>query len=304
MSNLSVENVYIRQEAKELTKKYFWKLLGMVAIAFAIPYALLMGGSAATSLLGTDHPIYAVLPLVLMVFIMLLMCGLMLGMISALIDLCRHDGNVTVGRVFSRMGQCLKAFGLGMWVSLKVFLWMLPGYALVIVGAIMSFGSVDSTTGTISESSAALLGLATIAGVILIFALAFPAAFRYMLSTYILADKPDTGVFECVKQSKAMMKGHKWQAFKLVMPVMLVMYVVMMVPTMVFSVLMNVVGSSAALVTVVIIVMVVVMIAAMLYYLIRMQLCYALFYLRRSQGPAPAEAFPEAEAAPLQESVE
>lgn len=294
MSNPSVENVYTRQTAKELTKKYFWKLLGMVAIAFAIPYALLMAGSAATSLLGADHPFYAVLPLVLMIFVMLLMCGLMLGLMSAVIDLCKGNENVTVGRVFSRMGQCLKAFGLGMWVGLKTMLWMLPGYALVIVGAIMSFGSVDSTTGTISESSAMMMGLATIAGVILLFALAFPAAFRYMLSTYVLADKPETGVFECVRQSKAMMKGHKWQAFKLVLPIILIMYVIVLVLSVAMGAVMALLANTPAAMTILSIVLMVVIIAAMLYYMIRMYLCYTLFYLKRVEDQNPAADAAEA----------
>ena len=40
MTKLTVENVYTSHKAKELTKKHFWKLLGMMAIAFGIPFVL------------------------------------------------------------------------------------------------------------------------------------------------------------------------------------------------------------------------------------------------------------------------
>ena len=41
MTKLTIENVYTRHKAKELTKKHFWKLLGMMAIAFGIPFVLM-----------------------------------------------------------------------------------------------------------------------------------------------------------------------------------------------------------------------------------------------------------------------
>ena len=40
MTKLTVENVYTRHKAKELTKQHFWKLLGMMAIVFVIPFVL------------------------------------------------------------------------------------------------------------------------------------------------------------------------------------------------------------------------------------------------------------------------
>lgn len=292
MSNLSVENVYIRQEAKELTKKYFWKLLGMVAIAFAIPYALLMGGSAATSLLGTDHPIYAVLPLVLMVFIMLLMCGLMLGMISALIDLCRHDVNVTVGRVFSRMGQCLKAFGLMLWVGLKTMLWALPGYALI---GFVGFGiavSGDPHNAQLTEVTAqATLIILPLLAMLIIFTLVIPAALRYMLSTYILADKPETSVFDCVRQSKAMMKGHKWQAFKLAVPLFLLMLLAEFFMALGYSLLVALLGETALAVAASI-VLLIGWIVLNLYFSIRLSLGYCIFYIKRCKEQEAAEPEP------------
>lgn len=288
MKNLSVENVYTRAKAKELTKKYFWKLLGMVAILYGIIYAISFGGTALLAASGNEA-VAVIGYLLLMVVMVLVASGLSMGLIAALIDLCKGDETVTVGRVFSRMGKCLKACGLSLWVGLKTFLWMLPGYVVVIVSAIVVVGSVDTTTGAVSESAAATLTVLPVIGMILMFALAIPAAFRYMMSTYILADKPETGVFECVRQSKAMMKGHKWQCFKLVLPIILILYVVVLVISVAMGAVMGLLANTAAAATILSIVLMVVVFAAMLYYMIRIYLCYTLFYLKRVEEQNPAQ---------------
>lgn len=41
------------------------------------------------------------------------------------------------------------------------------------------------------------------------------AAYRYRMAIYILLDNPEMGVMECIKKSKEMMKGHKWELFSL-----------------------------------------------------------------------------------------
>lgn len=41
------------------------------------------------------------------------------------------------------------------------------------------------------------------------------AAYRYRMSLYLLLDHPEMGVMECLRTSKQMMKGHKWECFVL-----------------------------------------------------------------------------------------
>ncbi len=293
MKNLSVENVYTRAKAKELTKKYFWKLLGMMAIVFGIVYAITLGGTALLAATGNET-IAVIGYLVLMAVMLLVASGLGMGLIAAMIYICRDGEQVKVSQVFSRMGQCLKACGLSLWVGLKTFLWMLPGYLVVIVSAIVVVGSAYTTNGATAEETAALMTVLPLIGMILMFVLAIPAVYRYMLSTYILADKPETGVFESVRQSKAMMKGHKWQAFKLILPIMLIMYVVMLVVMVALGAVMGLLANTAAAATILSIVLVVVLYAAMLYYMIRMYLCYTLFYLKRVEEQNPAQEAVEA----------
>ena len=285
MSNLSVENVYTRHTAKDLAKKYFWKLLGMMAIVYGITYAISMAGTSLLSLTG-DKGIIAVGSFVLMLVSVLVSSGLNLGLHAAMLDLCRDNGPITVGRVFGRMGQCLKACGLNLWVGLKMILWALPAYAVMIAVAVLDIGSVNATT--VSESTFATLAILPFIGLIFIFALVVPAALRYMLSAFVLADKPETGVFECVKQSKTMMKGHKWQAFKLIIPIILVMYVIMILIAFAFTFILSAFGNAAAA-GILGMVMFVVLLFTMLYFVMRIELSYALFYIKRVNEQNPAQ---------------
>ena len=48
--------------------------------------------------------------------------------------------------------------------------------------------------------------------------LVFPgiiAAYRYRMAIYLLVDDPSRGVMECIRLSREMMKGHKWELFVL-----------------------------------------------------------------------------------------
>lgn len=284
MTKLTVENVYTRHKAKELTKQHFWKLLGMMAIAFGIPSVLM---TVTTGFVPTSSvSIYTFIMLLLMLAIQFLSIGLSLGMLRSFIDLCRGKNDVTVGSVFQHMSLCLKGFGLSLWVGLKTVLWALPVYVPVVIMALLL---LDNPSLQTNESTQLIFAFLPFVAMILVFALVVPAAMRYMLSTYVLADKPDTGVFDCVRKSKAMMKGHKWQAFKLAVPVILVMYVVFLVASLALSAASAFVATSEALLTVMGILMLIVMLGIMVYFSIRLSLCYCIFYLNRVKEITPAE---------------
>ena len=50
---------------------------------------------------------------------------------------------------------------------------------------------------------------------LLLFPGAIIAAYRYRMAIYLLVDDPSRGVMECIRLSKEMMKGHKWELFVL-----------------------------------------------------------------------------------------
>ena len=310
--NPTVENVYTRYAAKELTRKHFWKLLGMMLVTFVIIFALGFGGAmlltmatgATVSTTTTNYsvsaqidpasitPAFLVGYIVLMLVISLVSCGLNLGMTRSMIDICRGDADVTVGRMFSRMGKCVKGLLLNIWVSLKIIVWALPVYALIGVAAFFLVSSAQAEAAAQSEGVYLLISFLPLLAIIAVIALVIPAAFRYMLSTHVLADQPSTGVFACVRQSKALMKGHKWQAFKLVIPMILMVYLIM-IAIMIVLVIGSTVFAETSPVALAVLGMVLglVMMVTGLIYAMRMTLAYCLFYLKRKGdvSPTPVE---------------
>ena len=312
MKNLSVENIYTRQKAKELTKKNFWRLLGMMMLTGLIVSVLVYGGIALLSYLtdaqwittvqaysyqatinpasiGTEFTIGFIM---LMIVATLLGTGLNLGLLRAITDVARDTEKVPVGRVFSRMKYFLKGWCLSLWVGFKTMLWALIVYLPV---GFIGFGIAvagDPQSAQLNETTAMLMTMLPLFAIILVFALVIPAMLRYFLSTYVLADEPSTSVFECVRQSKAMMKGHKWQLFKLTIPYLLKMYGWMFLIIAVFAAVMavgqNVQSDAVSIIAaVVMLASYVLLLVKLLVYALRSQVAFCVFYLKR-KGETPA----------------
>lgn len=305
MSNLTVENVYTRHNAKQLTRQHFWKLLGMTLTVGAICVAIMAAGFALLFLatggpwsstahnVAANGTIYAFLLgwIAVIIIAVLISSCLSLGLTSAMLELCRGDETVTVARVFCRMKYSLKSFGLSLWIALKVFLWALPVYAIIgFVGFGIAAAGDPANAQTIQSTAGFLLMILPLLAFILIFALLIPACFRYMLSAHVLADEPSTGIRACVSQSKAMMKGHKWQAFKLVVPLILIMYAILFGLTLVISLILSATGVSAVIVVISPLLSILSSVVS-LYFSIRCSMCFCLFYLKRreEQNPSPAD---------------
>lgn len=312
MKNLSVENIYTREIAKRLTKKNFWRLLGMMLLTGVLVTVLAWGGTVLVASLTGAQWVTDVQPysyetyvdpatmgaaffggfVVLMLVLSLLGTGLNLGLLRAMTDIAREQEKVPVSRVFSRMKYCLKGFGLGIWVGFKTMLWALPALVIMffVTGSILVAG--DPETMQVTESTIVLMSVLPLLMMVLIFALIIPATLRYFLSIYVLADEPSTGVFECVRKSKTMMKGHKWQLFKLTIPYLLKIYgwmFLILLAMMAVMLVMQQLPSEAAS-----IIAIVVMVAAyvfllwkLLTYTLRSQIAYCVFYLKR-KGEMPA----------------
>ena len=307
MKNLSIENIYTRQAAKSLTKKNFWRLLGMMLLTGLIVSVLAYGGIFLLSQLTGAQWVTNVQPYsyqasidprtvtpaflggfaALLLVVILLGVGLNLGLLRATTDIARGEEKVPVGRVFSRMKYFLKGIGLGIWVGIKTMLWALPLYAII---GFVGFGIAvagDPQNAQLTETTKMVMAFLPLVTLILAFALVIPAMLRYFLATYVLADEPTTGVFECVRKSKAMMKGHKWQLFKLPIPYLLKMYGWLFLIAIVVGIPVAVgqnVKSDVA--TIVMVIGDVLFLVKMLIYALRSQVACCLFYLKR-KGEMP-----------------
>ncbi len=299
---LTMQNIYLRQRGKEHARRHYGRLLVMSLLVYCIVLALeelltLLGDAlmaqesaafaaavsqyAARETIGTSDsllnaltdlilsPKYLLFNLVYIVGVSLLSNGLSLGYIDQQL-LVGKGSQPHVRGLFRRMKQCFKALRLNLWMYLKIFLWMLPGVgamALALMVTLMGYGE-----------SGTLLLLGSYA---LIFALPIPAALRYSLSMYILAENPDMGVIDCVNESIYLMKGHKRQLFKLGVPCMFIMIALFMATCFVGGMTLALFGLENSNLAMTILTELAILVVML--FMPRLNMTYALFYLLRSE---------------------
>lgn len=242
--NPIAENVRIRQIASALHKKHFGMLLLMSLMAAGLCLLLLVTGlvilfittggpwsstARYADAAGNNLPYCLGLWGVLLV-VALAGSGLLQGLFSAMLRLCRGDDAVPVGHVFSRMRYSLKAFGVNLWCTAAVLLWSLPGFLTMMGGSMFWAVGIDSITGelTLTPGEQQVIGAVILAGMALCAGLAIPTIFRHMLAPVILADEPAIWLWDCAARSRAMTKGRKWQLFRLILPSLLMLAAVWM----------------------------------------------------------------------------
>lgn len=127
---------------------------------------------------------------------------LTLGFNHTLIKTLRRE-EVAVNTVLARLPLFFKAIGLNLMIFLRLVLWMLPGIALSMFGAVV----------TLLEPS--IGGLLMLAAMAVMFVLMIRAMYSYRLATYIMADVPETGINASIRRSKEVMKGRRMELFGL-----------------------------------------------------------------------------------------
>lgn len=308
----TVENVYIRQEAVQLTRRYFWRLLGMIAlittVVSAAEYFLNRAGDvingaeiqavqAALQRLSTAEYITSTRPfeeamtalftsprfwlfnLAYMLLSFLLSQGLMLGRLSQEIAAAQGKTPRVTG-LFSRLDCCVKAVGLVLLTGVRIFLWLLPGLAACFIAAeLRLYGQMPVSP------------LMTMLGVGLLFGFGIPAVYSYMMAPYILADESDRGVRECITLSTGLMKYCKWQYFKLCVPMWLKLLGTMYAEMLILSLLTVAIGENPGSLGTVIVLLVSVsaLLLPSIYFILQMNLACALFYLKRKHSAADAK---------------
>ncbi len=130
---------------------------------------------------------------------------LTLGLLACLLRFLR-GGECTWQDVLCRRGCFLRAIGVQIMVVLKIIVWMLPGYAVYGVLAILAF----------QLESGLLLYLSTM-GVVAAAVLGIRAALHYSLSDLVLADRPETRIMDCIRGSISILRLRKMQFFLLML---------------------------------------------------------------------------------------
>lgn len=222
------DNATIRRRAWDLTRANIGRLFLMQLVAVAVPSiasAVLM--TIASTAMSASTGLGVILTIVAFITILLFSAALSLGLQSGYLNLIR-GGTASVSDVFSRLDSSVKALLLSLLIGLRVWLWMLPGLLIVIIG------------GSISSGFGAFLA---IVGMVLSYALVIPAAFRYCMAFTALADEPDLSVMDAFHKSIEIMDGRKMTYFRLIFVLVLVLMGISLAATL----LMNLLGRLALL---------------------------------------------------------
>ena len=105
----------------------------------------------------------------------------------------------------SRAPEFLKAIGLSLWKSLWILIWSLPGIAVSAIGIFAAWRSAQA--GGTPDDLFRIMNLSSSLSMTAVLILSVWAALRYMMADTVLADKPDTGVLQALRESRGIMKG-------------------------------------------------------------------------------------------------
>lgn len=150
---------------------------------------------AATSFWNDKGAIYLGLSAVDFVLSPALRLGLLFVLLLALTN--RSFSAMTV---LCRMRCLFKALGLNVLIALRTVLVMLPGALLAVLSAFLP---------------AFIASLASTAGLILMLVMGLRAYYRFGMAPFFMAEKPETGVLDCIRLSSRLMQNRKMELFSL-----------------------------------------------------------------------------------------
>lgn len=140
-------------------------------------------------------------PIVLALTAMVLILSpvLTLGMINALLHALRKQ-EFTPAIALSRLPYFFKSIGLELMLAVKLIIWMLPGTMLMIAALFLP---------------ETLMLLAMIVGLIALIVMGVMAGYRYAMAVFVLADRPETRIRDCIRRSVEVMHRRKMELFSL-----------------------------------------------------------------------------------------
>lgn len=131
------------------------------------------------------------------------------------------NGNFdAIYRMIARMTPPSSAYLLSSLISVVTYLFS-AGFLIFILNTIKNAGAVYGNLLDGFGIVLRLIGLGLLEGLfIFLWSLLFVipgiiAAYRYRMARYLLIDRPEMSVSECLRVSKQMMHGHKWECFVL-----------------------------------------------------------------------------------------
>lgn len=204
-----MKNPAIRAHAKQVVAQNWGKMIRM---------SLLISVMSLLAIVG-----FLLAPAASFIYI----SGLSVGYTAALLNMC--DGKtVKVTDVFSQLRRGVSSFGLVLWMGLKIFFWMLPGLAVVLVGTAIS---------VMADSSNMMYFFMFVSYVIMMVCVVcvVRASYSYAMAPYFHADNSAMSAFDALNASKELMNGRRFQLFKLTIPYILILLAIMIGYTVILA---------------------------------------------------------------------
>lgn len=151
-----------------------------------------------------------------------------MGLVRGALDHLRR-GMFTFDHISSMFPYAKQMICYSLWQRLFIFLWMLPGLLVSLIGFSVRFSSQNGTNGV------ALGGILTCIGVIMMFVLLIRTAFNYALAGCCIVDNPEMGGRAALTKSKQLMHGHRWLYFKMGIPMFVMTAIIAAIAGVLFN---------------------------------------------------------------------
>ena len=215
-----------RYQAKQALRGYWGQAVGAGILATVLGGSGLSvtstGGSTAGAELGLQEAMAmgAAMRMAAFIGIASVLIALLIGG-AVNIGYCRYNLRLIDRQEPPRAGMVLSFFhrigaGIAMVLLQTVFvlLWALPGIAVCFGVTYLLMEQAPAMAAGLSYEEAAAMFTAMVLPILLISTLpALIASYRYSLMPYLMAENPELRAIEAMRESKRLMKGHKWQMF-------------------------------------------------------------------------------------------
>lgn len=122
--------------------------------------------------------------------------------------------------------DCIRGMLPHWWKVICFYLWeMLCIIGWIALGAVPMLLAVLLKGAETSEAMMLLVLILYLASIVLMLVLGFRAALNYSMANCILVDNPDVGARNALRKSKEMIRGYRWHAVKVGLPMFLAILV-------------------------------------------------------------------------------
>jgi len=173
------------------------------------------------------------------VFSALISPFLALGMLHYFFKLLRGEEDALIGTVFSRKNCFFKAIGLRLMVYIRIMLWMLPGWALMII----PFALIAVSP----EMALNVLPMVMFISTSLMMVLGIRAALHYAMADRVMAETPSKGINQCIRESVGIMRYRKLLLFSLEISFILWQVGLMLLETLLMGIIGQVMASTLSM---------------------------------------------------------